>query len=251
VCSGLGTLGSAHGHLDPPLRSPTSPILHRAVTRASVPTPFYPTCRGCLLSGPSTRSLKPSLATLKATSPTLFLISMFVLTHSWNLGDHNWRHTATRLVSISGWRKGITSMFPKKSILRSRLSLNHRKRTLRRLSLLQAYSRRIPPPFQLISRPRRLRGRLCHQPHQPDTPTHAAQFASPTHFFPEADAEQERRLKRMEETIRALQAGDARPDARHGDCSLFPDMRLPPKFKIPEFKTYEGTTDPRHFLRHY
>ncbi|PKI73190.1 hypothetical protein CRG98_006436 [Punica granatum] len=30
-----------------------------------------------------------------------------------------------------------------------------------------------------------------------------------------------------------------------------PDMRLPPKFKIPEFKTYEGTTDPRHHLRHY
>ncbi|PKI48814.1 hypothetical protein CRG98_030791 [Punica granatum] len=32
---------------------------------------------------------------------------------------------------------------------------------------------------------------------------------------------------------------------------LFPGMRLPPKFKIPEFKTYEGTTDPRHHLRHY
>ncbi|XP_031392909.1 leucine-rich repeat extensin-like protein 3 [Punica granatum] len=37
--------------------------------------------------------------------------------------------------------------------------------------------------------------------HEPSTPTHAAQLASPTHFFPEADAEQERRLKRMEETI--------------------------------------------------
>ncbi|PKI58538.1 hypothetical protein CRG98_021070 [Punica granatum] len=49
--------------------------------------------------------------------------------------------------------------------------------------------------------------------YEPGTPTHAAQFASSTHFFPEADAEQERRLKRMEETIRALQAGDARPCA--------------------------------------
>ncbi|PKI67393.1 hypothetical protein CRG98_012210 [Punica granatum] len=87
--------------------------------------------------------------------------------------------------------------------------------------------------------------------HEPGTPTHAAQFASSMHFFPEADAEQERRLKRMEETIRALQAGDARPDVRHGDGSLFPDMRLPPKLKIPEFKTYEGTTDPCHHLRHY
>ncbi|OWM75168.1 hypothetical protein CDL15_Pgr012654 [Punica granatum] len=53
--------------------------------------------------------------------------------------------------------------------------------------------------------------------HEPGTPTHAAQFASPTHFFPEADAEQERWLKRMEETIRALQANDVRPDARYGD----------------------------------
>ncbi|PKI62007.1 hypothetical protein CRG98_017593 [Punica granatum] len=69
--------------------------------------------------------------------------------------------------------------------------------------------------------------------HEPGTPAHAAQFASPTHFFPEADAEQERRLKRMEETIRALQANDARPDARY------------------EFKAYGGTTDPRHHLRHY
>ncbi|PKI32695.1 hypothetical protein CRG98_046912 [Punica granatum] len=67
--------------------------------------------------------------------------------------------------------------------------------------------------------------------HEPGTPAHAAQFASPTHFFPEADAEQECRLKRMEETIRALQANDARPDARYGDCSLFPGMQLPPKFE--------------------
>ncbi|XP_031374106.1 extensin-like [Punica granatum] len=87
--------------------------------------------------------------------------------------------------------------------------------------------------------------------HEPGTPTHAAQFASPTHFFAEADTEQERRLKRMEETIRALQASDTRPDAPYGDCSLFPGMRLPTKVKIPEFRIYEGTTDLRHHLRHY
>ncbi|PKI68466.1 hypothetical protein CRG98_011155 [Punica granatum] len=61
----------------------------------------------------------------------------------------------------------------------------------------------------------------------------------------------QRRLKRMKETIRALLASDARPDARYGYCSLFQGMRLPPKLKIPEFKTYEGTTDPRHHLCHY
>ncbi|XP_031402572.1 pollen-specific leucine-rich repeat extensin-like protein 1 [Punica granatum] len=81
---------------------------------------------------------------------------------------------------------------------------------------------------------------------EPGTPTHAAQVASPTHFFPEADAEQERRLKRMEETIRALQASDTRPDARYGDCSLFLGMQLPPKFKIPEFKTYKANPLPDH-----
>ncbi|PKI59739.1 hypothetical protein CRG98_019915 [Punica granatum] len=70
---GLGTFETAHGHLDLPLRSPTSPISHRTVTGASVPTPFFPSCRNCHLSGSSTRSLKPSLATLKATSPTLLL----------------------------------------------------------------------------------------------------------------------------------------------------------------------------------
>ncbi|PKI70812.1 hypothetical protein CRG98_008807 [Punica granatum] len=86
---------------------------------------------------------------------------------------------------------------------------------------------------------------------EPGTPTHTAQFASPTHFLPEVDAEQERRFKRMEETIRALQANETRPNASYGDCSLFPGMRLPLKVKIPEFKTYEGTTDPRHHLRHY
>ncbi|XP_031387176.1 max-binding protein MNT-like [Punica granatum] len=75
---------------------------------------------------------------------------------------------------------------------------------------------------------------------EPGTPTHAAQFASPTHFLPEVDAEQERRLKRMEETMRALQANEARPDASYGDCSLFPGMLLPSKFKFPEFKTYEA-----------
>ncbi|PKI59188.1 hypothetical protein CRG98_020417 [Punica granatum] len=87
--------------------------------------------------------------------------------------------------------------------------------------------------------------------HEPGTPTHAAQLASSMHFFPEADAEQERRLKRMEETIRALQAGDARPDAGHGDGSLFPDMRLPPKFKSRNSRHTKARRIQRHHLRHY
>ncbi|PKI65805.1 hypothetical protein CRG98_013810 [Punica granatum] len=71
---GLGTLGSVHGRLDLPLRSPMSPLPYRAMAGASVPTPFSPSCCGRHLSGPSTRSFQPSLTTLKATSPTLFLV---------------------------------------------------------------------------------------------------------------------------------------------------------------------------------
>ncbi|PKI69671.1 hypothetical protein CRG98_009942 [Punica granatum] len=62
---------------------------------------------------------------------------------------------------------------------------------------------------------------------------------------------EERRMKRMEETIRALQAGTSRLDFGDSDWNLFPGMLLPPKIKIPNFKRYDGTTDPRHHLRHY
>ncbi|PKI67837.1 hypothetical protein CRG98_011770 [Punica granatum] len=72
--SGLGTLGSAHGRVDPPLRIPTNPTSHRAVTGASVPTCFSLTGRGCLPPGSPTRDFKPSLATPTATSPTLLLV---------------------------------------------------------------------------------------------------------------------------------------------------------------------------------
>ncbi|PKI78459.1 hypothetical protein CRG98_001099 [Punica granatum] len=74
VRPGLGTFGSTHGHLDLPLRSPTNPISHRAVAGASVPTRFPETVAATPLSGHSTCSSKPSLATLKAASPTLFLV---------------------------------------------------------------------------------------------------------------------------------------------------------------------------------
>ncbi|PKI77270.1 hypothetical protein CRG98_002339 [Punica granatum] len=83
------------------------------------------------------------------------------------------------------------------------------------------------------------------------TLTHTAPTTPPTNFLLEAKTEQEHRLKRMEETIRAPQANETLPNASYGDCSLFPGMRLPSKVKIPKFKTYEGTTDPWHHLHHY
>ncbi|PKI77279.1 hypothetical protein CRG98_002348, partial [Punica granatum] len=52
----------------------------------------------------------------------------------------------------------------------------------------------------------------------------------------------------MEETIRALQIGTSCLDFGDNDWNLFPGMLLPPKIKIPDFKRYDGTSDPRHHL---
>ncbi|XP_031374077.1 uncharacterized protein LOC116188735 [Punica granatum] len=86
---------------------------------------------------------------------------------------------------------------------------------------------------------------------EPGTPNHAAPRAPPTNFLPETGIEQEQRLKKLEENIRALQSGGSSLDAGDGDWSLFPSMQLPPKIMVPEFQRYYGTTDPRHHLRHY
>ncbi|PKI49029.1 hypothetical protein CRG98_030616 [Punica granatum] len=83
------------------------------------------------------------------------------------------------------------------------------------------------------------------------TPIQTAPLALPTNIPPKAKNEQEKRIRRMEETIRALQVGNSRLDHGDSDWNLFPGMRLPPKIKIPDFKRYDGTRDPRHHLRHY
>ncbi|OWM68073.1 hypothetical protein CDL15_Pgr023296 [Punica granatum] len=51
ACPGFGTFGTIHERLDLSLRSPMSPILHRAVVGANVPSPIFPSCRCCHLSG--------------------------------------------------------------------------------------------------------------------------------------------------------------------------------------------------------
>ncbi|PKI50398.1 hypothetical protein CRG98_029226 [Punica granatum] len=86
-------------------------------------------------------------------------------------------------------------------------------------------------------------------PTQPGMPNQVAPPALPTNI--PSENEQERRMKRMEETIRALQASTSCLDFGDSDWNLFPGMLLPPKIKIPDFKRYDGTTGPRHHLRHY
>ncbi|PKI71952.1 hypothetical protein CRG98_007635 [Punica granatum] len=73
ACPGLGTFGSAHEHLDLLLRSPTSPTPHSTVAGARVPTHFPRTAAAASSRVSQPVTLKPSLATLRAASPTLFL----------------------------------------------------------------------------------------------------------------------------------------------------------------------------------
>ncbi|PKI64527.1 hypothetical protein CRG98_015090 [Punica granatum] len=58
--------------LDLSLRSPTNSILHRAVTGASVPTPFFSTCRDCFLSGLLTRSAQAESCDSQGRFPDSF-----------------------------------------------------------------------------------------------------------------------------------------------------------------------------------
>ncbi|PKI58218.1 hypothetical protein CRG98_021389 [Punica granatum] len=88
-------------------------------------------------------------------------------------------------------------------------------------------------------------------PTEPGTPTQAAPTAPPINFFLETETEQEKRMKKMEETIRALQAGISRFDYSDNDWNIFPSKWLPHNIKIPDFKRYDGTKDPQHHLRHY
>ncbi|PKI63897.1 hypothetical protein CRG98_015678 [Punica granatum] len=74
VCPGLGTFETVHGHLDLPLRSPTSPISHCAVTGASVPTPFSPNCHSRCLTGTYCPWLLAGSPDPLAASPTLSLV---------------------------------------------------------------------------------------------------------------------------------------------------------------------------------
>ncbi|PKI31297.1 hypothetical protein CRG98_048312, partial [Punica granatum] len=70
----FGTFGTLHEHLDLPFRSPTNPTLHHAVVGASVPSHFPETAAAAIFRVLQLVTLKPSLATPTATSPTLFLV---------------------------------------------------------------------------------------------------------------------------------------------------------------------------------
>ena len=59
------------------------------------------------------------------------------------------------------------------------------------------------------------------------------------------------RLKNLEETLKAIQGSTAYIPTGFSDLCFFPDLKFPPKFKIPDFPKFDGTGDPRVHLRLY
>ncbi|KAL4290404.1 hypothetical protein GQ457_14G017130 [Hibiscus cannabinus] len=61
----------------------------------------------------------------------------------------------------------------------------------------------------------------------------------------------EERFAKLEEIIRAMQGGNIYGGIDARDLSLVTDLVTPPKFKIPEFEKYDGTTCPLTHLTMY
>ncbi|KAL4353444.1 hypothetical protein GQ457_06G008460 [Hibiscus cannabinus] len=61
----------------------------------------------------------------------------------------------------------------------------------------------------------------------------------------------EERFAKLEEIIRAMQGGNIYGGVDARDLSLVTDLVTPPKFKIPEFEKYDGTTCPLTHLTMY
>lgn len=64
------------------------------------------------------------------------------------------------------------------------------------------------------------------------------------------EPQSEEKLQILEERLRAIEGGD-----RYGlnavDLCLVPNMVIPPKFNVPEFHNYQGTTCPKNHLTRY
>ena len=59
------------------------------------------------------------------------------------------------------------------------------------------------------------------------------------------------KLDHIEERLRAIEGGRDYAFANMEDLCLVPDMVIPPKFKVPNFDKYKGTTCPKSHLKMY
>ena len=76
----------------------------------------------------------------------------------------------------------------------------------------------------------------------------------PLHFSiggPPLAAEGKGKLDRIEERLRAIEGSSDYPFAYMIDLCLVLDVVIPPKFKVPDFDRYKGTTCPKILLKMY
>jgi len=55
----------------------------------------------------------------------------------------------------------------------------------------------------------------------------------------------------LEERLRAIEGGGDYPFADMAELCLVPNVIIPPKFKVPDFDKYKGTTCPKNHLKMY
>lgn len=63
-------------------------------------------------------------------------------------------------------------------------------------------------------------------------------------------AEAEKKFQMLEERMRAMESHDI-PGMNISDLGLVPGVKIPPKFKVPDFDKYKGTTCPKIHIRAY
>ncbi|XP_006599871.1 uncharacterized protein [Glycine max] len=68
---------------------------------------------------------------------------------------------------------------------------------------------------------------------------------------PSRVAEEKGKLDLIEERLRAIEGFGDYPFADMTDLCLVPDVVIPPKFKVPDFDRYKGTTCPKNHLKMY
>ena len=64
-------------------------------------------------------------------------------------------------------------------------------------------------------------------------------------------AEEKEKLDLIEERLRAIEEFGDHPFTDMTDLCLVPDVVIPPKFKVPDFDRYKGTTCPKNHLKMY
>ena len=68
---------------------------------------------------------------------------------------------------------------------------------------------------------------------------------------PPLAVEERRKLDLLKERLRAVEGFGDYPFTDMVDLCLVPDVVIPPKFKVPDFDKYKGTTCPKNHLKMY